>query len=58
MNLEDHIKTFLAQQDDNEKDEWWVTDRELAENVMTKFIQYLAETNINIEIPEGFVNEP
>ena len=54
MNLEDHIKTFLAQQNDNKKDEWWVTDRELSENVMTKFVKYLVENNVRIEIPEEF----
>ncbi len=52
MNIEDHIKTFLAQQDDNKKDEWWVTDLELAENVMTKFIQHLKDNNLHVEIPE------
>ncbi len=41
--LQTEINNFLALQDDQQKDEWYGTDKDFYEEALTHFMEYLKE---------------
>ena len=46
--LKELLKEFVDEQDDTEKDEWWMTDRDLYEVVINNFKDFLRSKKIRL----------